>query len=293
MTGYLFSLPWLIGLFVFTLYPAVFSIMISFSSVSIVPGEGVKLVYKGYHQYVRAFLEDISFKGMLLTDLQFMLQALVVVMVFSLIVAIMLNGKFLFRGVYRLIFFLPVVILSGPILLQVMGKVDNFNFIGDEFIFTILNVLPAQAFDLFTFVFSNLVTCMWFSGVQILIFLAGLQKIDRALYEAAEIDGASKWECFWKITLPYLKNLILINAIYTIIEIANFSGTESTIQVYDNNVTGTSLRVNTINRFIMLKMTESQAPYAFSAALSWIYCVGLILILLLIFLVFKFFDRRD
>jgi len=290
VTGYMFLLPWLIGLFVFTMYPTVFSFMMSYNHVSVQPGAGVQLLYRGFDQYVRAFAEDIAFKTALMTDVKFLVQALVVVMVFSLLSAMMLNGKFLFRGVYRLIFFMPVVILSGPILLEVLGRVDNFNFMGDSFIFTILQILPEQAFDVFDFVFTNLMTCMWFSGVQILIFLAGLQKIDRSLYEAAEIDGASKWECFWKITLPYMKNLIMINAIYTIIEIANFAGTRSLI----NDTVGTSpLRVNAMNPYILGKMTESVAPYTYSSALSWIYFVGLSLILLLIFGVFMFFDRRD
>jgi len=290
MTGYLFTLPWLIGLVAFTLYPTIYSILISVNQVKIIPGGGIQLTWLGIRAYVRAITHDPVFKVALLADVKFLAEALIVVMVFSLITSIMLNGKFMFRGLYRTIFFMPVIILSGPILLEIMGRVDNFNFIGDSFVGTIVQILPSQGFDVLFFVLDNLVTCMWFSGVQILIFLAGLQKIDRALYEAAEIDGASKWECFWKITLPFMKNLILINAVYTIIEIANFSGVRSGLS---DTVGNSTLRVNSTNPFIISKLTESELPYTFSAAMSWLYFAALAAILLVIFVIFIFFDRRD
>jgi len=295
LTGYLFALPWLIGLFVFTLYPIVFSAILSIRNVSInaqAGGVDLKPLPGGmFEVYDFAINKDVHFKTLLIADLQFLFQALIIVMVFSLIVAILLNGDFPLRGVFRLIFFMPVVILSGPVLLEIMGRVDNFNFMGDSLLYTLMNVMPPQVMSVFGFVFSNLVTCMWFSGVQILLFLAGLQKIDRAVYEAAEIDGAGKWECFWKITLPYMKSLLLINAVYTIIELANFSGTTSS--VVGTGAKAISLKVNTVNPFISNQIMHSNYPYSFSAAMSWMYFLVLALVLLLIFVVFKFFDRGD
>jgi len=295
LTGYLFALPWLIGLFVFTLYPVIFSMMISVSRVVInvlAGGIDLKPMSNGmFEAYDFAVNRDVHFKTLLMADIQFLLQALVIVMVFSLIVAILLNGKYPLRGVFRLIFFLPVVILSGPVLLEIMGRVDNFNFMGDDFVFTLFSVMPDGVINVFIFVFSNLVTCMWFSGVQILMFLAGLQKIDRSVYEAAEIDGAGKWECFWKITLPYMKSLILINAVYTVIELANFSGTTGT--VIGEAAKQISLKVNTVNPFISGSIMHATYPYSLAAAMSWMYFAVLALVLLLIFVIFKFFDRGD
>ena len=295
MTGYLFALPWLIGLFVFTLYPVIFSMRLSVSRVSIdALASKIRLTALPgglFEVYDFALNKDVHFKTLLMADLQFLFQALVIVMVFSLIVAILLNGKFPLRGVFRLIFFMPVVILSGPVLLEIMGRVDNFNFMGDEFVYTLFSVLPQQLMDVFGFVFMNLVTCMWFSGVQILMFLAGLQKIDRSVYEAAEIDGAGKWECFWKITLPYMKSMLLINAVYTIIELANFSGT--TASVTGDAAKQISLKVNTVNPFISSTIMHPNYPYSFSAAMSWMYFLALAVVLLIVFVIFKFFDRGD
>ena len=77
--------------------------------------------------------------------------------------------------------------------------------------------LPHSVAESIGEIFSNMIMILWYSGVQILIFLSALQKIDPALYEAAKIDGGSKWECFWKITLPTIKPMILLNAVYSVI----------------------------------------------------------------------------
>lgn len=69
--------------------------------------------------------------------------------------------------------------------------------------------LPASIAASIGEIFSNMIMILWYSGVQILIFLSALQKVDPSLYEAAKMDGGSGWECFWKITLPTIKNFIL------------------------------------------------------------------------------------
>ena len=116
---------------------------------------------------------------------------------------------------------------------------------------------------------------MWFSGVQILIFLAGLQKINPNLYEAAAIDGAGTWEKFWKITLPHMKTLIIICTIYTIVDLAN----------YQNNA---------VNQRITWRIFDDAGRiYSFSAAMSWIVFLVVMLILGLVFLAFYLLGRRD
>ncbi|MDR1440161.1 MAG: sugar ABC transporter permease [Clostridiales bacterium] len=294
LAGYMFLLPWLAGLLAFSLYPVAYSLRMSVSSVTAKPG-GAALTYAGLVNYAEAINVDVNFKGALLADVQFIVMALVIVMVFSLVVAVLLNGRFRFRAVFRVVFFLPVVIMSGPVLLELMGKIDNFNFVGDGLVYTLFELMPAQVAQAVDFVLDNLVAVMWFSGVQVLIFLAGLQKIDRSVYEAAEIDGAGAWESFWKITLPHMKALVLINAIYTVMEIANFSGTGSTLVDTGASVEATTsmLRVNRMNAFIMRNITNTLHPYSFSAAASWLYFIALSAVMLAVLLVYKFFDRRD
>jgi ABC-type sugar transport system permease subunit len=291
LSGYLFILPWLIGLFAFSLYPAVYSLRMSVSNVSAQPG-GAVLTFAGLVNYNEALNVDIRFKSELLADMRFIGMSLAIVMVFSLVIAILLNGKFRFRAGFRVVFFLPVVIMSGPIILELMGRIDNFYFGDDNLLETLFEIMPTQLGQAVDFILDNLVTVMWFSGVQILIFLAGLQKISRSVYEAAEIDGAGAWESFWKITLPHMKSLILINAIYTAIEIANFSGTSSSL-VYEDLAKLPALQINRMNPYIMRNMTDTVHPYSLSAAASWLYFLALAAIMLAVLLVYRVFDRGD
>ena len=115
---------------------------------------------------------------------------------------------------------------------------------------------------------SNFVRILWFCGVQIIVFLAGLQKVDRNMYEAAAIDGATAWEAFWKITLPHLRPIILLNAIYTIIEMGTAAD-------------------DATNGKIVGAIRDIARPYSYAAVLSWIYAFGLLLLILLAFLLLR------
>lgn len=116
--------------------------------------------------------------------------------------------------------------------------------------------------------FNNLVLILWFSGVQILFFLAGLQKISSSVYEAAKIDGANSWIIFWKITLPLIRPFLLINAIYTIVDLASFAN-------------------NPVNTSITQRMFDIDKPYSYSSALSWIYFAAVMIIIGIAFLLFR------
>ena len=134
-------------------------------------------------------------------------------------IAVLLNQPIKGRGAFRSIFFLPVIISSGPVINELItqgaGGANIFESYG--FISIIENTLnPALSGPIIN-VFSEIIIIFWFSGVQILIFLAGLQKVDRQIYEAARVDGAGPWESFWKITLPSLSSLIFVNVIYTVV----------------------------------------------------------------------------
>ena len=119
------------------------------------------------------------------------------------------------------------------------------------------------------FAFSELVLILWYSGVQVLIFLAGLQKIDKSMYEAARIDGASGWEIFWKLTIVQLKPMALINAIFTIVQLTGFT---------DNDV----------NTYISSQMFEKTGKiYSYSSALAWSNFIVVLLIIGLAFLVLR------
>jgi len=292
LTGYMFLLPWLFGLLTLSLYPIIYSIRISFSDVRLMPGEVIMNWY-GFDRYLYLFTVHPDFREFLLNDIRFIAVSLLIVLPFSLIVAILLNAKFRFRAIFRVVFFLPVIIMSGPAIMSLMGDLNEVGLMNNPILFPVFMILPGMVADAAAFVLNNLVTFMWFSGVQILIFLAGLQKIDSSSYEAAEIDGASKWECFWKITLPYMKTLILINAIYTVVEVANFGGTISPLQGSAINDVDVTNHIAQVNFFILQNLMNVVRPFSLSAAASWVYFLSIALVLVVVLLVYKFFEGRD
>ncbi len=267
--GFWFILPYLIGLFAITLYPLIYSLVISVNSVSIQP-TGIELVYKGLQYFKSAMLEDAEFPTLLLESLKNIIISTPLIVVFSLIIAMLLNRKFKGRTFFRVIFFLPVVIMSGPLMSQLFSETSAMTLKFDFFnMWNIFKMLPKVLREpVWTFL-NNILVILWFSGVQTIIFLAALQKIDKSMYEAASIDGATKWEMFWRITLPHLKPMILLNTIYTIIDRGTFAN-------------------DPINLKIAKHVTNDIArPFSYSAAMSWIYTISLLAVIVIAFLLLK------
>ncbi|WP_163195426.1 carbohydrate ABC transporter permease [Clostridium thermarum] len=272
--GYSFVLPWIIGFLLLTAFPFFYSVYLSLSSVKISP-TGIQTTWVGLKNYFDIFTKDVNFSKILIESVVFVVLSTPMIVVASLIVAMLLNGKFRGRAFFRAIFFLPVIIISGPVMSELMTNqaaqiVDPSNYIIYRFFMTLPSAVSAPVL----YIFDNLVLILWFSGVQIIIFLAGLQKIDTSIYEAASIDGASSWQVFWKIVLPFLKPLALVNAIYTIVEMAAFP-------------------TNKINTTITDKMFEMGNVYSTSAAMSWIYFMVEFLLLGLVFLILKEKQKKE
>lgn len=268
ITGTLFFLPWLIGFFAITAYPLVYSLVICFNQVQIKPGE-IILEPVGWEYFRQAFAVDTEYPTKLISSLASVLIGTPLVVVFSLVIALLLNRRFRGRTVYRIVFFLPVVIMSGPVMSELMTESSamsiNMDIMGLRSILMELDYGWARM--LLTFL-NSFVRILWFCGVQIIVFLAGLQKIDRNMYEAAAIDGATAWEAFWKITLPHLRPIILLNAIYTIIEMGTAAD-------------------DATNGKIVGAIRDIARPYSYAAVLSWIYAFGLLLLILLAFLLLR------
>lgn len=221
-------------------------------------------VYKfvGFGNYQNVWLKDMQFVQELIGFLVSTLLRLPVIVVFSLIIALLLNGKIKFKGTFRTIFFLPVVIASGPIMDQLINQgATSIPMIDQGTISNLLNsFMPTWLVTPISDLFAQIIVILWYSGVQILIFIAGLQKIDKSLYEAAKIDGGSAWECFWKITLPILKPMILLNAIYTLVTLAN-SGQNNIINLIYSN------------------MFSATRGYGFASAMAWMYALVILILL--------------
>jgi ABC-type sugar transport system permease subunit len=272
LTGTLFFLPWLIGFFAFTVYPVIYSVRLSFSNVLLLPGKTV-LDFVGGMFYDHAWNVDTVFKEYLGSAVMLIGTSTPVIIVFSLIIAILLNSHFRGRSFFRVIYFLPVIIMSGPAISKLLTSYTvDFSSKNPE-IFSFLDKLPGFINSPAEFILNHMVLILWFSGVQIIVFLSGLQKISPSLYEAAAIDGADGWERFWKITLPHIAPLAMICAVYTIVDVSNYS----------------NLAVNTK---ITAHLFDTSRLYSFSAAMSWIYFIVLFLILGVVFAAFYMMSMK-
>lgn len=270
LTGLLFVSPWIVGAVLFLAYPLITSFWYALNNIRITP-LGKNFTFLGYGNFTQILLSDADFPTQLIDYLVSTIISVPVIVVFALIIAMMLNENIKAKGFFRLIFFLPVIIVSGPILgmLNQQGA-GSITAIDTQAISSaITSFLPSAIGEPIAEIFENMVTILWYSGVQILIFLSGLQKIDRSMYEAAKIDGGSGWECFWKITLPTIKPLILLNCVYTVVFISN-NDQNSIIELIKNAMfSGTA-----------------EKGYGYASAMAWLYSIVVLLIVGLFALLF-------
>jgi oligogalacturonide transport system permease protein len=224
MAGYLFIGLWVVGFAVFTLAPLVQTFIYSLNTV-VVSATGIELRFIEWGNYSRALFTDPTFVELLIGFAIETAVSVPIVLIFSLLIALLLNLKFRFKGVFRTIFFLPVVITSGPVIkeLTAQGATSVPGIASSPAVTEFLLGLPRYLRNPVEYLLTSFILILWFSGVQILIYLSSLQKIDGSIYEAAAIDGATAWEMFWKLTLPSLTTTTVIIAVYTTITLAHFS----------------------------------------------------------------------
>ena len=255
LVGYSFIIIWIIGFLIFMLYPFLNSIIYSLNKVSI-QGDGIKMEFIGLENFKNIVQLDAGFTFLenLWEFVQEIILEVPVIIVFSIIIALLLNQPIKFRWFFRVIFFLPVIISSGPVISELISQGAGGTNIMNQYGFAnlIQRVLSPGLAKPLVKLFSEIIIIFWFSGVQILIMLAGMQKINRQIYEAAKVDGAGPWESFWKITLPSLKSLIFINVIYTIVLLASFSENKVIISIKQS-------------------MFNMQTGYGFASAMAWVY----------------------
>lgn len=260
--GYLFMIPWFIGAAVFLAYPLGSSFWYALNNIRITP-LGRIFTFVGQGNFTQILIQDPDFMIYLVDYLTSTIISTPIIVVFALIIAMMLNMKIKGKGFFRLIFFLPVIIVSGPILGMLTSEgAGSISAIDTQSLSAAIgSVLPSIIADPISDVFSNMITTLWYSGVQILIFLSGLQKIDKSMYEAAKIDGGSAWECFWKITLPNLRSMILLNTVYTIVFISNNSENPIIILIQESMFSGTK-----------------EKGYGYASAMAWLYSIVVLLL---------------
>lgn len=270
LLGVSFISPWLIGFLIFTLFPIGYSLFLSLHQVRIT-SSGMRNVFIGFENFRRAFVIDRVMILALIDFLKSSILMIIVINVFALIFALILNMKIKGRGLFRVIFFLPVIVASGPVINELVSQdililpgIANFTVIK---MFT--DMFGMRFGELIVSVFSNLIYMFWFSGIQIIVFLAILQKLNPEIYEASSIDGASPWEAFWKLTLPTLKPIFLINIIYTFIMLATFANNKVIIEIKDK----------------MFSVRQGEG-FGYASALAWIYFLALVIVVAIFFVLF-------
>lgn len=275
--GLLFVAPWIFGFLTLQALPLFQSLAISLSDVAIRPG-GYELVPVGLEHFRTMLTIDPEYRPAVIETLVDVLLTVPLVLVFSLFAATLVQPQFPGRAIARSIFFLPVILSSGVVL----------RIQADDWLYELLQsalesaisdregegYLIADVFrtsgasevvvDYLTDAVERIKEIITLSGVQILVFLAGLQSIPRSFYEASRIEGATSWEIFWKITMPILAPLVFVNAVYTVID---------SFTRYDNRIME-----------LVRAVAFGRSNYGLSAAMAWGYFLFVALFLVVIYL---------
>ena len=269
--GYLFIALWLVGFTIFTFYPLLYSLYLSFHEAYYNLEQGVITTFIGFDNYINIFRSSIllplfsSYLGRIII-------AVPIILVFSVVIAMLVNTPIKGKGAWRSIFFLPVIISTGPVLneLNAQNAITLPNIQESPVIDYVVNNLPDLVADPLLLVINSMLLNLWYAGIPILIFLAGLQKIDPSLYEAASMDGASPWMRFWKITLPSLIPFMGISIVYVVVSMSLYVEAGGILDL--------------VRTHILVGAPDSAFwfGYGYAAAIAWVYFI-LMVILILIF----------
>ena len=293
--GWIFILPFLIGLAFIYIPVIINSVIYSFCEIKNLRGGGFELVFVSWDNYAEALFDDTEFTKTLLTGIQQLIIDIPAIVIFSLFVAVVLNQKMFGRAAFRAIFFIPVILSTGLIdsidasnaLVDHMGSSegidtgsgtsasdDIINAVDIENLFSNMKVGTEIVMYVASLV-NDIYNIVNRSGVQILIFLAALQSISPSIYEACTIDGATAWETFWKVTFPMISPMILVNALYTIID--SFTSASNSVMSYINDI---------------YDSTKTEL----ATSMAWIYFLIVMLIIAVFFAIasmYVFYQRRD
>lgn len=262
VTGYLFILPWLIGFIWFYARSLIMSVQFSLCELTVNPGGGYTLDFKGLDNYIYAFRVHGTFKQILTTSIGNMLIDVPLITFFSLFMAILLNRKFKGRTLVRAIFFLPVILNSGAIVDAMelartmmsggissasaeMAAASSSGMSMQYYIQMFSNLgLPDVIIEYVAGAVTRISDIINASGVQIIIFIAALQSIPGSMYEVAKIEGATAYETFWKVTFPMVLPHIITNVVYTVVD--SFADSDVVDLAYDTAFTNNNYGLSSV-----------------------------------------------
>ena len=238
--GIIFLLPWLLGFFLLFLTPMVEMVIYSFNDVDIIPTGGISKVFVAFDNYRQALLVDANYLPSVVETVLETILFTPLIIVFSLLCAILLNGKFRGRAIARAIFFIPIIMATGLMMQrvsnlsgQMLGEGQTENIYGAESVAKLIMSIGIgkEMVQYLLDAVNDIFEIASLSGIQILIFLSALQGISPALYEVAKIEGATAYETFWKVTVVMVSPMILTCTIYTLADL--FMRSDIVNLVYD------------------------------------------------------------
>ena len=275
--GYAFIAIWIFGFIYLTVLPLANSLIYSFSEVTIENGY-VDTTWVGFANYYEAFVTDSTFLPALWNTFSSVIVQTPLIVIFSLIMAIMLNQEFKGRTAFRAVFFLPVIVagslvvdtITGSSMMGALmsGNVGNGGLFQSDFISELLQEtnMNADLINEINTLVNNIFNLTWQSGIQILIFLAALQSVEGTLYEVAKVEGATAWETFWKVTFPMIMPMVVLNLLYTVI---------------DNYTSYSSEVMKLVQDYSQRVMID------YSSALAWVNFLVVFLVVMIIYVVFN------
>ena len=290
--GYVFTAPFLIGFFLIYIFVIFDSFRLSFHNLNLTT-DPYTMEFVGLDHYRFALTEEPDFLRNLTGTVAAMMGNIPIIVLFSLFIATLLNHKMIGRTFFRAVFFVPVILATGIVaraeignyVMTMVGSGSGVDLGDPAQVGTGMQIVGSLEYYLSTLTFNqdlvgyitmavrNIYNVVTHSGIQILLFLSGLQSISPSIYESASIEGASGWESFWKITFPMISPTILVNTVYSVID--DFTRSDNPI---------------------MRTMQNMHGNEGLGSAMAWIYFVFVSVVLALIFLFvsrFVFYQQKD
>ena len=277
--GWICVAPWVFGLIIFFIIPIFQSFYFVFCKAASAVG-GFSIKWTGFANLKYIFAVDPKFTDNLLNGVTAFAYSFPIILVLSLIIALVLNQKFKGRIVFRSIYFLPVIIASGVILgTYQVGNASLTTNTDEAIVASMIDVselvewvgLPDSLAEYFNMAVNKIMNLVWQCGVQIILFIAGMQSIPELYYEVSKVEGATAWEEFWFITFPSLSRVITLVTVFTMVELMTSQSDPVITQAYN--------------------LISSQA-YGESSAMLWVYFTIIIGILGILLGAFNYFCAR-
>ncbi len=268
-----FVAPWLIGTLFFFAFPLIYSLILSVCELE--NGTMFNFKFEGIKFFKDSLLSDVNYVPKFLDSVETVLINTPLINVFALGIAMLLNSKIRCRAFFRAMFFLPVMLGTGYIMQQLLGMNVQQETVemarGILLPEGVIQYLGPTVSKYLTMFLDRITVILWGSGVQILLYITGLQSVSTSIYEAAQMDAATKWETFWLITLPILAPTILLNLVYTVID--NYTSSSNAVIDY------------------ILELAFERSQFELSSAMGWLYFVTCLLFIGIVFLIMRPFVK--